>query len=114
MSQNVITFSPDRVGLKFAGESAKFNTTDGFHKYVIDINNGRITVFADGKELVSGKLVMKADDPAGNMTGNNLAIPNMHSRSLVIGSLSEKGTGAARQVPFQKNNSPDGSRDLRL
>lgn len=92
----IITFEPERICLKFAGESVPFRTGDGFHSYRIETEGGRLRLIADGRKLLEGKLVMKAHDPKGYMAGNRSAVPLMDNRSLVIGSISPEGAGAGR------------------
>lgn len=92
----VITFEPARVGLKFAGKSVPFKTGDAFHRYRVEVADGRLLLTADDRKLFDEKLVMSAHDPKSYMTGNRSAVPLMDNRSLVIGALSPQGAGAAR------------------
>lgn len=91
----IITLQPDRIGLYHIKKSVKFNTTDKFHEYCAAMKDGRFILKVDGKELFNEKLVMKADSPDGYLRGNSYTIPKMNQLSLLFGSLSGPGTGAA-------------------
>jgi len=91
----IVTFQPGKLGLHFIGKSVKFNTADNFHDYEAIMKNGYFILKVDGKELFNEKLKMTAVDPAGKIKGHVYNIGNMHRQSLLFGSLSGKGTGAA-------------------
>lgn len=101
----LITFEPDVIKLKFAGKSRKFATADRFHTYGFRMKSGRLEFYADGEQLFDEKLSLRADEPRARFTGNNDGLPHMYDRSLIVGSLSESGTGASQWKNFRLRNS---------
>jgi len=92
----VVTFGLDQVGFTFAGKSVPFKTSGGFHDYVVRLDKSTIAVLADGTELLRCPLVMDVNDKAGFMEGFEYTVADMQQRSLVVGSLSQEGTGVSR------------------
>jgi hypothetical protein len=91
----IVTFEPKKIGLYYAGRQVEFNTADRFHDYRVAMKDGQTVVTADGKEILRGKLVMKADSKQAKLRQALIKIPFMNTKSVVIGSLSGPGTGAA-------------------
>jgi hypothetical protein len=91
----IVTLQPGKIGLYFIGKIVEFNTADRFHSYEASMQNGRFILKVDGKELFNEKLKMTTIDPDGKIKGHVYNIQNMHRQSLLFGSLSGKGTGAA-------------------
>ena len=88
-----VAFLPNEIRLVFAGKSAPFDTTDGFHRYEIDFGNGTVTVRADGRELLSAPLAGDVRDAKCNMVGYAESIPGINANGVVIGSVSPLGQG---------------------
>lgn len=61
-SEEEVRLYPDRVEAHYAGVSAPFDTTDGFHLYRCEIEGDDLRVFVDGELLVdaSGKFTFPA------------------------------------------------------
>ena len=97
----IIAFTADEIKLLYAGTSVKFDTRDRFHRYDGVVEEGRLRLLADGKELLTAPLVMKVGDPRGELAGFSWEIPYMHSRSLLIGSLSDPGTSVSHWKNLQ-------------
>jgi hypothetical protein len=91
----IVTLQPDKIGLCFTGKSVPFKTTDAFHNYEAIMKNGNFILKVDGKELFNTPVTMKADNPAGHLKNSAYRIANMDRQSLLFGSLSGPGTGAA-------------------
>ena len=91
----IITLQPNRIGLHYINKSIKFNTADKFYEYDAVMKGDRFILKVDGKELFNEKLVMRASSPDGRIRGNAYTITNMNRQSLLFGSLSGHGTGAA-------------------
>ena len=90
-----IGFTPHRILLKYGRKNVNFSTNDKFHRYQVVMDRQRITLAADGRELVSAPLCARADDPANRLTEINDSVPGMHEHSLVIGSVTGPGTGSS-------------------
>ncbi len=98
----LITFEPRRIAFRHAQAAADFVTDDDFHHYEWAIDeDGSLSLKADGDELLRATMPMPADDQRARFTGNLDGLPYMYERSLIIGSLSEKGKGASLWKNFQ-------------
>ena len=91
----IVDLQSNQIRLHFIGKSVEFDTTDRFHDYEASMEDGRFILNVDGRELLNEPLNMTVDDPAGKLKGAVSNIQNMHRQSLLVGSLSGKGTGAA-------------------
>jgi hypothetical protein len=91
----LITFEPETISFKFARKSVPFRTGDAFHRYEVLMQKKTLKLFADGSELCSVPLVMRADDPAGRIQDATEMVPRMHDRSLYFGSISGEGTSVS-------------------
>lgn len=93
----VIDFRPDKVVLKYSKKQAKFNTADNFHRYTVIINDGKLSLYADGNILMSNvSLALKAGDPRAVLRGHNYMIPaDSNLESMIFGSINGPGTGSS-------------------
>ena len=90
-----ITFEPTKIGFKFAGESVDFNTADAFHHYELLFDADRMTLCADGREILSAKPVMKVGSEEAMLIGKSENIPGLETNGIILGSISGPGTGAS-------------------
>lgn len=100
----IVSFEEDKINLHFAKQSVDFRTNDKFHQYDVILNNGMVTVNADGKTILQGTTPIKAYSETSRLTENRFTIPNMHTSSILIGSLSGSGTGSARWKNLRLKN----------
>ncbi|WP_176013168.1 hypothetical protein [Victivallis sp. Marseille-Q1083] len=101
----LVTFEPETIGLKFVGKQVPFRTDDRFHAYELEMRAGRVRLTVDGTILFDEVLNMPVEAETGRLRGNTLSIPQMNERSLLFGSLSGPGTGAAlwKDMVLEKN-----------
>ena len=104
----VIQFLPNQINLKYASNSIPFCTTDSFHTYDVILDNGRLTLLADGKPLFNAH-PMPARVTDHQYDVENVApaigIPQLNTAGLIIGSLSKEGTGIALWKDVQLDDS---------
>ena len=92
-SVEYITLESDRVGLRFAGISAPFITTDAFHTYRVRIKGQDIQVFADGKLLLDGTgLYRESAAKTRHWLDLLYGLRHWNQRHLYFGSASAEGT----------------------
>ncbi len=91
----ILTLEPNKISLYYTGKSIAFNTADKFHDYQITMKDSHIIVNVDGKEIFNEKMKVKVGDPISFLKHRIFSIAYMNEKSLLIGSLSEEGTGAA-------------------
>lgn len=112
----IVTLQPDRIGLYFIGKSVPFNTTDRFHDYEVIMRDGHFILKVNGNELFNEPLKMEVNDPEGHLKNYRYAITHMHCQSLLFGSLSGPGTGAAlwKNVRLDEGEDSVQVRDLKF
>ncbi len=106
----MITFGNNKVGLAYCGKSVPFDTTS-FKKYQVKADKKNITVYCNGKAIVSGKMSSLADAKT-RLNGVIISVPYASNCSLIVGSLSDNGKGAS----YWKNltvNRPAGDANLK-
>ena len=91
----IISFEPSQIRLVGIGKSVPFETTDHFHRYEAAIEDGILTVEADGELLFREKLTLSGEAAAVRLPESFYRIAEMDVRSILIGSLNRAGTGAA-------------------
>ncbi len=90
----VIQFMEDAIGLKFAKKTIPFKTADAFHHYDVRLENSKLTLLADGKELFALDVPGSVNDEATEMKHTSEIIPGLQNCGLVIGSISGSGTSS--------------------
>ncbi len=106
----MITFGNNRVGLAYCGKSVPFDTTS-FKKYSVKADKNKITVYCNGKAIISGKMCSLAEAKT-RLNGVIISVPYASNCSLIVGSLSDNGKGAS----YWKNltvNRPAGDANLK-
>lgn len=87
---------PGEIRLKYAKKSFKLDTTSRFHHYRVVLDNGRINVSADGKSALSAPLSTPWNTDSSIVIDMAAEKTTWLGRnSLIVGSLSPQGTGAA-------------------
>lgn len=97
-----VIFEPEKITFVNAGKSAVFQTADDFHNYQLVSDGKTVKLFADGKELIAGKLFADSSKIEYALSGYAIFVPWMDTDSVLIGSLSKegKGTSAWKNVRF--------------
>ncbi|MBT7299622.1 MAG: hypothetical protein HN849_08920, partial [Victivallales bacterium] len=110
-----LTLMPDRIGLKFAGLSSPFDTTGAFHTYRVVFQGQDIRVYVDGvlKLDGAGRYTTSAKDRT-HWLSFWYGLDDWNACSLMFGSASGPGTGAARWefVRFRSSAEPIILQDL--
>jgi len=92
-SIEVIDFKDGMVRLRYAGTQCPFDTT-AFHAYEVTMSQGVVTLYADGKQLLSGKVGENVRNTKLHMQGYHYTVPGMNEGSMVIGSIDNGAQGA--------------------
>jgi len=90
----LLRFLPNGIQLKFIGDLVPCDTADAFHDYQVVASGKTLQIFQDGELLFEKNMTMQANDPAGAISEASYTIPEMNSKSLLVGSISGYGTGA--------------------
>ncbi len=90
----VVDFRPGEIRYKFSGKTVRFNTSDRFHRYEVELTDGALAVSADGKLLLKSTVPANAENPAIKLQGYHLELPAMQQTGLLFGGLSAAGKGS--------------------
>lgn len=101
----VLQFLTDGIRLRNAGQSFAFDADGAFHNYRVIIEKGTVAVFVDDAEAMKAPLKTPHDRDAGIVVGRAGEKPAwLSGNSLILGSLSPEGTGAALFRNFTLRN----------
>ncbi len=91
----IVSLMPGKVALLNGKVSAPFDTTGRFHRYELRMTADKVTLSADGRELLKAPARVRVNTPEGDLSGYSYYLDKMNDSSLLFGSLSGPGTGTA-------------------
>ncbi len=96
----------NRISLKYAAAMRRFNTTDKFHQYKLELNKNLIRIYVDGKLMLASTMNASYKKDAAVFALAGFRTHYMSSNSMIIGSMSGPGTGEAywKDIKFSSSN----------
>ena len=89
-----IAFTEKEVACLNGGVKAALDTT-AFHNYVLEMDEKEVRLQADGKALLAAPLAVSVDDMRAVLHGAVWQMDFAATRSLLVGSLDDKGGGVS-------------------